>query len=258
MDDDCQCEEGAPPWMATFSDLATLLLTFFVLLLSFAELDITEFKTMLGSVKEAFGVQTVAPGDLEAAATSPIEFSDLPTSLAMPLNDLQAAQMRAIRRYMEDHELQEELSLVEDERGVIIRMRDTLLSDSGSAELKPQSLPVLDQIREMASAFPSGLSVEGHTDNRPIRSFRFPSNWELSSARAASAVRYMQRAGPLPVRTLSVVGHGDSEPIGDNSTAEGRAQNRRVEFVFKRPSGDASEDTERRRMPFEVGLLPGG
>jgi chemotaxis protein MotB len=260
-DDDCQCEEGAPPWMATFSDLATLLLTFFVLLLSFAELDITEFKTMLGSIKEAFGVQTVAPGDLEAAATSPIEFMDLPTSLAMPLNDLEAAQMRAIRNYMEEHGMSDDADLVQDDRGVVLRLRDSLLFDTGEAVIKEDGKEVLDQIREMSSAFPEGLSVEGHTDDRPIRTFRFPSNWELSSARAAAAVRHMQRDGPLPVRRLRVVGYGATAPLDEASTAASRARNRRVEFVFERPSGDPTAPPDHARAPpvsADVDVLNGG
>lgn len=242
MDEECECNEGAPAWMATFSDLATLLLTFFVLLLSFAEMDITEFKVMLGSIKDAFGVQTVNPGPFHASSTSPIELMDRPTSLAMPLNDMEATLMRPIRRYIDEHGLQDSVEVLASPRGIIVRLRDKVLFESGSDRVKLEGEEILDHIAALAGAFPQGLAIEGHTDDRPIHTGRFPSNWELSTARATAVLRHMQRGTPLPVRALQVVGFADTMPLGPNDSHENRARNRRVEFVFERPLTEEAND----------------
>ncbi|MDH5671882.1 MAG: OmpA family protein [Myxococcales bacterium] len=238
-DADCDCEEGAPPWMATFSDLATLLLTFFVLLLSFAEMDVVEFKEMMGSIRDAFGVQIERSGHIQAMATTPVELSSHESTLQMPLNDRELSALRAIVRFVRQREMQNDVEIKATDDGVVIRLKDRLVFPVGSDTLNEVADPVLDKISELARAFGAGLSVEGHTDDTPIQTRRFPSNWELSSARATAVLRHLQREAPLGFEQLRVIGYADTRPLAPNDSAENRARNRRVEFLIKRVGGMA-------------------
>ncbi|HJK98560.1 MAG TPA: OmpA family protein [Polyangiaceae bacterium LLY-WYZ-14_1] len=233
-DDDDGGGEGAPAWMATYSDLATLLLTFFVLLLSFAEMDVQSFKEMLGSVKEAFGVQFEHPGSFQALATSPIELSKQESTRIVPLNQAENQAVQEMQRLIQQLDLQDDVEILMSSRGLILRLRDHILFPTGSDQLSEEAAPVLDKIRELALVFPAGLSIEGHTDDRPIHTARFPSNWELSSARATAVLRYFRKDDELDIRRLKVVGFADTQPVDEADSDEARSKNRRVEFVFER------------------------
>lgn len=235
LDGDGGGDEGAPAWMATFSDLATLLLTFFVLLLSFAEMDVVEFKQMLGSVRDAFGVQFERKGHIEALSTTLIELNDQEARPWSPLSSRELGALRAITRFIRQRSFENEVSLQLGDQGITVRLKATAAFGTGSAELNETIKPILAQIREMAETFPQGLAIEGHSDDRPIKNGRFPSNWELSAARAGSVLRYMTREAALPVEDLKVAGYADTKPLVPNDSDDNRARNRRVEFVFKRP-----------------------
>ena len=114
---------------------------------------------------------------------------------------------------------------------LMVTIVDRILFDSGEAQLKPEGMRVLDQVAGVLSGFTNRqVQVFGHTDNRPIR-LKFPSNWELSAARAVAAVRHLNERAGVEARRLSAVGCGEFQPIADNSTAEGRARNRRIALV---------------------------
>lgn len=250
--------EGAPAWMATMADMFSLLLTFFVLLLSFANMDVVKFRMMLGSVKDAFGVQTPHPGDIPARATSPIEFSDTESTPYLDILDLPTKSDTATA----DGEMLEEMKeavarlqlgrMVEvlgTDRGVVIKVKGQLLFDSGSATLRAEALVFLDEIARLTLLFPHHLAIEGHSDTAAFRSGRFDSNWELSAARAIAALRYLVAAGGLDPATLSASSYGDTRPIVPNDSPENRATNRRVEFVYLRnaPKSAATRGYGRRR-----------
>lgn len=230
-------EEGAPAWMATFSDLATLLLTFFVLLLSFAEMDVQEFRSLLGSIRDAFGVTTALPGPLHAASTEAIELDD---ETAAEPSVLESSLLGEIRRFVAEHDMEDDVEILMTEEGVLVRLKDALLFATGSARLKEEAAPILSRIGDLAKAFPGGLSIEGHTDDMPISNREFPSNWELSTARATAALHYIQHDGTLQLKRVQVVGYADTVPIEPNATEEARARNRRVEFVFRRSAKPAN------------------
>lgn len=233
LDGDCECEEGAPAWMATFSDLATLLLTFFVLLLSFAEMDVVEFREMLGSVREAFGVQFERAGHVEALSTTVVELNDTESVPWTPLNQRQVSAMQAIKRFIRQRKMDGEMEAGLSDKGVYVRLKDRLAFAVGDSEIAEQAKPVFEAVHALMRAFPEGLTIEGHTDDVPIKSSRYPSNWHLSSARAIAVLNYLERIGPLPTRNVAVVGHADREPLVPNDSPENRARNRRVEFVFQ-------------------------
>jgi chemotaxis protein MotB len=228
--------EGNPIWMTTFSDLCMLLLTFFVLLLSFAETDVKGFKSALGSMHEAFGVQYLRPGSVEAMADDIVTLSD--TEQAASLVELQAratALFQSIQRTLEGQGLEDSVEVEETQRGLVLRLKDHVVFDSGSDRLKPEADPILERLAELAGLYPEGVSIEGHTDNRPIQTARFPSNWELSTSRAIAMFNGLRRFRNFERQRIRVIGYGQQQPVATNDTEEGRARNRRVEFVFERP-----------------------
>lgn len=233
-----EAEEGAPAWMATFADMSTLLLTFFVLLLSFANMDVVKFREMLGSVKDAFGVQKEIWGDYIARSQTPIEqmLEQTMKEESQGQTEEQGMSMQQFLSIVQAlfQELGGAAEVTMDEEGVTVRVEGKLLFPSGSANLKPEAAAVLDRIAALIKKYTFDLYILGHTDSVPIHTERFPSNWELSSARATAALRYLVERGADPAR-LVAVGFADSRPIAPNDTPEGRARNRRVEFVFKSP-----------------------
>lgn len=242
-----EAEEGAPAWMATFADMSTLLLTFFVLLLSFANMDAQKFREMLGSVKDAFGVQKETWGDYMSRSSQAVDFAvrqgkgqsetetqgrgEEPTPAEQSAPSMEQI-MSIIQAMFQDLGGMAEVSL--DEEGVTVRVEGKLLFPSGAAELRPEASVILDRVAMLLAKYTFDLYILGHTDSVPIETARFPSNWELSSARAAAGLKYLVARGADPERLVSV-GFADSRPLAGNDTPEGRARNRRVEFLFKTP-----------------------
>ncbi|MDJ0847851.1 MAG: flagellar motor protein MotB [Myxococcota bacterium] len=238
---------GAPAWMATMADLMSLLLTFFVLLLSFANMDVVKFRVMLGSVQDAFGVQREHPGDFEARATTPVELSIRESTAMLEAMENSAPQPPprpappmdpGIVRKLEDAVNRLDLGRVVEvepaRRGVVVRVKGQLLFDSGSARLRAEALVFMDEIARMAKLFPYGISIEGHTDDVPISTPEFPTNWHLSAGRAISSLRYLVDVGEVDASRLSAAGFADTRPLVANDSTGNRSTNRRVEFVFLR------------------------
>ncbi len=240
-------KKGLPPWMATFSDLCTLLLTFFVLLLTFANLDLKKFQDMLGSVKQAFGVQVKERGQFQPVkpkARPVVEHQRrhimtqfAPTTSAQDAQAAaEASQMaRRIRDMSEKDGLGNAVDITAGTRGVRMRVKGALLFEPGQAEIKSGANKLLVNVAKVMDKFHFYLTVEGHTDATPIHTAQFPSNWELSAARASAVLRYLTRLG-VPQTRMSAVGYASNYPLASNDTEEGRNQNRRVEFIFtKKP-----------------------
>ncbi|MGI6096684.1 MAG: OmpA/MotB family protein [Dethiobacteria bacterium] len=237
-------------WLTTFSDLITLLLTFFILLYSFSAIDVERFQEVLSSLRLTFLGHT---GIMEQASDAIIEDdllqrgdfrNDLSEDLAKQ-DFLDAEQLAALRRterlrkayeevkaFLQEAELGEDITLRLETRGVVMEMPDRIFFVSGRAELQAGALHVLDKMAEFFAEVPYMIVVEGHTDNVPINTYRFPSNWELSVARSVSVTRYLvEKKGLDPYRFVAT-GYGEYYPIATNETPEGRAQNRRVSFVL--------------------------
>lgn len=234
-EEECECEEGAPAWMSTFSDMATLLLTFFVLLLSFANMDVVEFRTMMGSVRDAFGVQHEHPGEFMARSNNPITIA-AGGSPSNPSVLTQGQTLERIRTRLNSEGLGESVEVSDTERGIVMRIREAVLFGSGSATLVADGLPILERIASIAMEFARQIRIEGHTDDRPIATGRFPSNWELSAARATAVLRHLERTG-TSAEAMSIAGYADTRPVAANEDDAGRAQNRRVEFVLVDATG---------------------
>jgi len=236
--DEPQAEEGLPLWMATFADLVTLLLCFFVLLLSFAQQDANKFKTLAGSVKNAFGIQ-VKRKTANFAAFSPAKFERSDVKLKKE-DQMILGMLLEIKSYMlEDKSLQKVATVTADNKGLILRIPVTSFFDPGSAALKQGSEKLLDGAIKILKQHTVNMVVRGHTSDTVEQTEAYPTNWELSSARAAALLRAIIARSEIPASRLKAVGYADSRPLLPNTTKENRALNNRMEFYMHRPEDKA-------------------
>ena len=219
---------GAPGWMVTYGDLVTLVLTFFILLFSFSQTDIVKFQAVMSSMQGALGIleggkQLVAPD-----AGPAIQDSEAQT--AGQKQKLQQMQ-KQVEQAIQNMEMEGRMSTLIDRRGLVIRVVDTALFDSGSADIRPEARQMLVNVVQIIKDVPNDVQIEGHTDNVPINTFRFPSNWELSSARASSVIRAFVQMGVNP-KKLSAAGYGEYYPVAPNDSPANRQKNRRIDIVI--------------------------
>lgn len=217
-------EPGAPAWMVTFSDMVTLLLTFFVLLLSMANMDKVKFKDAASSIRGAFGVMNGA-SPTPISQPSVVEFAPIE-------DDYMARLYQRVQAVMTRLKLDREIELVKDRGAVILRVKDSILFAAGGSTLRPEAHPVLAKIAEMVRPLPMSLRIEGHSDDTPTGNGDF-SNWDLSVARSIAVLKFLGKENLLPLDRMSSVGYGDQKPLVPNISAENRAMNRRVEFVLE-------------------------
>ena len=256
---------GAPLWIVTFSDLMSLLLTFFVLLLSFSSIQEVEFQKALGSLKGALGVlprndaiySPVKTKFPKAIIDQKKKFDDTANEIKEALKaleeDLQKqkelgnknidnvdgsenendllAQLQALN----NANLMDMIDVSAGKNGVVIRIDSPLLYSLGEASLRRIAYPILDKIIESVASWPNDIRIEGHTDDLPINTPEFPSNWELSAARALSVLRYFEASRKIDPTRLSALGYGEHHPLFPNTTKENRAKNRRVEIYVQPP-----------------------
>lgn len=216
---------GAPMWMCTFADLMSLLMCFFVLLLSFSEMDRQKFKQVSGSMEKAFGLQVTTPGDESPRGMEMIS-RDFPT---VPL-DAKQLIMEAVAEEMDAGKVQ----ALETSEGIKLRVKDDVAFDSGQAAIKADFIPFLKKIGKLAAEHGFAVTVGGHTDNVPIHEGgTYSSNWGLSTARAVAVVEFWLSQFSIPAENLAAVGFADGQPVASNDTPEGKAKNRRVEFFIR-------------------------
>jgi chemotaxis protein MotB len=215
--------------------MITLLLALFILLYSMSQTDVARFKAAAESVRAALGVpqQRVVILPPSGGATPrpigkgprPLEGSPPPRPTSNVNQFLEAIQHQG---------LQQNLHILEANAGVVIRLQDDVLFETGRAALRTDALPVISRVAFLLRQLRGySVRIEGHTDDQPISTPEFPSNWELSTARALSVARALIADGVDP-RVLSAAGYGEFHPIATNATPEGRARNRRVEVVISR------------------------
>lgn len=232
--DEPQAEEGLPLWMATFADLVTLLLCFFVLLLSFAQQDANKFKTLAGSVKNAFGIQ-VKRKTANFAAFSPAKYERSDVKLKDE-DQMILGMLLEIKSYMlEDPSFQNVATVTADNKGLIIRIPVTSFFGPGSAALEAESEKLLDGAINILKQHTVNMVVRGHTSNTVEQTKVYPTNWELSSARAAALLRAIMSRSDIPASRLKAVGYADSRPLLPNNTEENKKLNNRMEFYIHRP-----------------------
>lgn len=260
---------GVPAWVMTFADLMTLLMCFFVLLLSFSEMDVAKFKQLSGSMKEAFGVQSevqvktipkgtsvvaqeFSPGKPEPTAINTVRQFTIDSNR----NTLDALE-REVKEIKETREHARRLRLAlkeEIEKGsvsiqtegmkIIVHIMENASFASGYADVRPEFLPVLEEIAALIDNNSGEVTVSGHTDNVPIHNARFRSNWDLSTSRAVSVTHELLKRANIDSERIIVTGHADTRPRAPNDTAENRTKNRRVDVSIVR----GKDIDEMRRM----------
>lgn len=211
-------------WLTTYSDMVTLLLAFFVLMFAFSAVDVDRFQAVMSAFQGYLGVLDGSSLISDSAITLPFDSSELAKEQLEILHD-------ELSQLIEEEGLTG-VELQMEERGLIIRFAEKVFFDLGEATLKPEAINILLGISDTLRDLPNPLRVEGHTDDWPIQTSRFPSNWELSVHRATSVVRYLIEEESFDPNQLSAAGYSEYRPVQPNDTPEHRAQNRRVDIVI--------------------------
>ena len=233
MNEECppkeEVEEGAPLWVITFGDLMSLLMCFFVLLLSFSEMDRKKYKMVSGSMAQAFGIQREKPV-FESPKGQKMIAKDFDQSAI--INKLEEAIKPFVNELENQYqELNDSVELEIGEDKVTIRMMGETTFDSGKAELHPAFGPLLKKIGAVLSQTKGEIIIAGHTDNVPLKGGLYGSNLGLSMARAGSVAEFMLQATSIDPKRLSTMGFGEYRPLTSNDTVQGRRKNRRVEII---------------------------
>ncbi|WP_198246575.1 type VI secretion system protein TssL, long form [methane-oxidizing endosymbiont of Gigantopelta aegis] len=280
MADDCpKCPPaGAPLWLATFADLMSLLMCFFVLLLSFATMDANKFKKMAESLETAFGVQRDIPATevpmgtsiiaqhFSPAQTTPSVLEEVKqstnqqsTQLDVSIDDVEKIKQKIMQQKQDEIQQQAEaikdslkkeidqglVTVETDGLRIIIRINEKGSFPSGSAILKAGFDPVMDKITESVKRAKGRVVIAGHTDNIPMSSDWYRSNWELSASRAVTVAQYMLAKKGMDPKRIVVEGLADTQPLVPNDTPENRAKNRRVEIIIEQDDPTLKLDKEK-------------
>ncbi len=223
-----ECKRGAPAYMLTYGDMTTLLLTFFVMLLTMAKFEPTRFAMTVQSLQGAFGVLESFP----TIAVMPIvripKFGDADQRRKQSLEDAQNLQEKLKEQSMDDA-----VKVNVTESGIAVMLIDPATFSTGSDKLGAKSINAIKEVSNVLKKYPDAqVRVEGHTDDVPIRSSRFPSNWELSAARALAVVKVMAKFSNMDPGRLSAVGYGEYRPLVPNTSTQNRQRNRRIEIYI--------------------------
>ncbi len=240
----CKCppeELGIPGWVVTYGDMMSLLLTFFILLISFSTIQETKFKEAMESLQGALGVLEEYPTMIEQPNVL------IPQPRQTDNSEIYY-QVRQLEQFLLKENLDQAVRVEVTDDGIKLSIVDSVLFASAKADLQATALDLLDRIAVMVDGVGQEVTVSGHTDSVPINTPRFPSNWELSAARAISVARRFQDLGIAPER-ISATGFGEWRPIDDNDTSQGRAANRRVEIFLKTAK---TQTTRHEGLPLET------
>lgn len=218
---------GAPEWMTTYADMVTLLLAFFVLLYSYSVIDIQKFQQIISSIQVTF----LGERGIMETAVDPSRGEMVELAVDHKFQDI-LVTYQAIKEHLQEEGLQEIIKIRIEERGIVLEIQDRILFDSGRAEIKPEAESLLVKVGGIVKSVPNEIIVEGHTDNVPINTAQYPSNWELSVMRAVRVVRFLSETQDIPSKRFLATGYGEYHPVATNTTVEGRAKNRRVNIVI--------------------------
>ena len=249
-------DAGGAYWMDTYGDLVTLLLTFFVLLFAFSNIDAAKWEALVGSFT-GISVMSIDPLSPDVAIQRPIEnfgpkgnvydndtaaqeeADEAAADEEIDLIKVSIAKMYALYEHMkafvEGHDIDAEVVLIADEYSVKMVFNDMIFFETAKADLLQESLPILDQVVDLfiqleQEGLYETLRIEGHCDKRPINTSKYPSNWELSADRALQVCSYFRQTSLLDPSKLMFAGFGAERPLIDEETPEAYARNRRVEF----------------------------
>jgi chemotaxis protein MotB len=235
-------------WLVSYADFITLLFAFFVTLYAISQVDAKKLGSLVKSMQSAFETRVFDAGSQKLNLTdngaTGVEQQKLvePISPLVVHADPSFRKIQAtIRERLVKERFVDKVRFIHDKRGLVISLTEAGFFDSGEAELKGSSLVVLDAIADSVLTLPNQIRIEGHTDTTPIHTSRFPSNWELSTARATYVLSYLTNRFPFKPSRLSVAGYGEYRPVASNATPESRALNRRVDLVILSEAAERQE-----------------
>ncbi len=212
-------------WEIIYTGFVLILLSFFIMLCSFSSLDQAKITPFVKSFSKAVNILTggvkMDPG--EVVINTPEDIVDVDDDLANVFND--------VKELVESQGLKDKIHVMLSHRGLVIKLSNAAVFEVGKAYILARGSPMLDKIGSIIAPLPHVVRIEGHTDNVPIRTEKFPSNWELSTARAVSVLRYFMEERGVPAERLIAVGFGEYHPRLPNDTPENRVANRRVEII---------------------------
>lgn len=225
--------ENHERWIVSYADMLTLLFALFVVLYATSDANPHKLEQVRESIDRAFSV-----GVLQGGQGSSAIFEG--GGITPGIDEVKAQNLdtisQAVGAFAEANGLAGKIQVRQDAHSITISLADNLLFDSGSAEMKPGSQEVLRLVAGVLATLPNDLRIEGHTDSVPVNSADYPTNWELSSARASTVLRFLVESEGLSAARLELAAYADTHPIADNATAEGRALNRRADIVVLYPT----------------------
>lgn len=229
-------QPGSPLWMVTYSDLVTLILVFFVMLFAMSAIDVVKFQAFVASF-QGIGILNWGDKPLDEVQPEPITAIDDVSSGREPRPPAPDYTLMEVYEMVEqtlvEAGLEQKVTLRYEVAGVALDIQDRVLFDTAKADLKPEAKGILDPLAELFQRLPFQIHVEGHTDSRPISNLQFPSNWELSGARASRVIRYFIDEHRLDPHKFAAVGYGEYRPVAPNDSEENMQLNRRVVMVIR-------------------------
>lgn len=226
-------------WLLTYADLITLLMIFFVLLYTISNINAKKFADLSASMSKALLGQNSGKILGEAVGQLPIKES-LSQQVQIEAHNIQNAQQQ-IEKLIKENGLAGKVEVSQESRGLIISLKEALLFKSGSATITPEARVIVVKVGKILSMLPNQMRIEGHTDNLPIHTAAFPSNWELSTGRATNVVKLLINEVGMKPERFSAAGYGEYRPITSNNHEFNRARNRRVDIVVLKSAFDLAE-----------------
>lgn len=231
--------ENHERWMVSYADFLTLLFAFFVVMYAISSVNEGKYRVLSESIVSAFRNETVSSGGqsivvIQASSSQPKQVE--PNKTQDLAKQRQREKMRNVAKdileVLAPLVQQGKVRVLETTRGVTIEINDSILFSPGQAQLHPTSVKAMQAVAEVLAASDFPIVIEGHTDNVPINTLQFPSNWELSAVRATTVLRLFADAG-VGAERLTAIGYGETRPVEPNLLAEGRARNRRVTIMIE-------------------------
>lgn len=244
-------------WLVSYADFITLLFAVFVVLYAMGQTDKKKTEEVIASLQASFGLASVGatapkvnviPSQVINVIPSlkpDISIAPGRTSRAMGRTRAEEKDFRQIKASIEAYLIkqgaQNKVTLSITRRGLIVSLKEAGFFDSGQAQIRPDAYELINTISEVMTQYNNPLRLEGHTDNVPISTSQFPSNWELSTARATNGLKYLIKHFDVDPNKISATGYAEFRPVAENTTPEGRARNRRVDLVMLSGEGERGE-----------------
>jgi chemotaxis protein MotB len=254
-------------WLVSYADMITLLMVLFVVLYAMGQTDKSKLEQLRTSLQRAFSVEVLRGTEatsLKGSSGSSLVPPVVPLAITQEViamtgettpDPRMVATLQEVRQTLVDIPIPPDTSGSVDvgasREGIVISLAGNLLFDSGKSDLKPRGMMLLDTLAERLRTMPNEIRVEGHTDNIPIATPLYPSNWELSSARATTVARYFVENDEIAPQRLIAAGLGEFRPVAPNDTREGRARNRRVDLVVLFPQTPGGAQTAQAARPID-------